>query len=327
MRKNIHTYANIIKVLDTLVLNPKMTVAARAIGVSTMTLYRWLRLSREGAPEFQQIEWCGEVGSFHQFYEYALRAQINEIEQTAKHNALGFDEVVTHDGAIQYQIDPTLVGLDDETMKMLGYTDRYLRIDGAVQPLTVKRKPSDALVIKMLASHKPEIYGERSTVDVNMRVGGVLRLQRPDEMVKTIEHQQAPASLEGADTAEDQSARTSTMLALGRPARSSEEFDRWNANKEFTAAPVTFVKADGSRTVTKADLPLPGDKPLTPLQADPLRRAQQPPAHPHPGGAASVSTSTQPSVLAPVSKRFIRRDGQAEGIGRGAVHPGGYKVA
>src|SRR5664280_1624717 len=69
MRKNVQTHTNMIEVLDSLVLNPKMTVAARAIGVSTMTLYRWLRLSREGSPEFQQIEWCGEVGSFHQFFE------------------------------------------------------------------------------------------------------------------------------------------------------------------------------------------------------------------------------------------------------------------
>jgi hypothetical protein len=326
MRKNVHTHANIIKVLDTLVLNPKMTVAARAIKVSTMTIYRWLRLSREGAPEFQQIEWCGEVGSFHQFYEYALRAQINEIEQTAKKNALGFDEVVTHDGAIQYKIDPKLVGMSDEMLADFGYPDRYLRIDGKVQPLTVKRKPSDALVIKMLSAHKPELYGERSRVDVNMRVGGVLRLQRPDEMVKTIDHQPTAASLEGEGGEEDQSAKTSTMLALGRPARSSEEFDQWNANKEFAAAPVAFVKADSTRTVTKAELPLTGDKPLTPLQADPLRRTQQPAQHPHPTVAAA-STSTQPSVLAPVSKPFIRRDDQAEGIGAGRVHPGGYKVA
>jgi hypothetical protein len=326
MRKNVHTHENMIKVLDTLVLNPKMTVAARAIGVSTMTLYRWLRLSREGAPEFQQIEWCGEVGSFHQFYEYALRAQINEIEQTAKHNALGFDEVVTHDGAIQYQIDPLLVGMDDETLAMLGYKDRYLRIDGAVQPLTVKRKPSDALVIKMLASHKPEIYGEHSTVDVNMRVGGVLRLQRPDEMVKTIEHQQAETfALDDAGAAEDQSAKTSTMLALGRPARSSAEFDRWNANKEFEAAPVAFVKADGTRTVTKAELPLPGDKPLTPLQADPLRRAQQQPAHPRP--AAMPASAPAAAALAPAAKPYTPRDTQAEGIGHGAPAPGGMKVA
>lgn len=217
---------NLLIVLNSMVDNPKLSVAARKIGVSTMTIYRWLKMSRDGAPEFQDIEWCGERGSFHQFYEYAQHAQINEIEQTAKHNALGFDEVVTHDGAVQYQIDPKLVGMSDEMLEDFGYPDRYLRNErGEVIPLTVKRKPSDALVIKMLSAHKPELYGERSRVDVNMRVGGVLRLQRPDEVVaKTLEQQRDGSfALDDAGAGDDkQSPPTSTMLALGRPAQTSE---------------------------------------------------------------------------------------------------------
>ena len=175
----------------------------------------------------------------------------------------------------------------------------------------------------MLSAHKPELYGERSRVDVNMRVGGVLRLQRPEEMAKTIEHQQDGSFALDDGTDEQADPPTSTMLALGRPAQTSEEFDRWNANKEFAAAPVTFVKADGSRTVTKAELPLPGDKPLKPLQADPLRRAQQPPAHPRP---AAMPASAPAAQLAPVSRPYTTRDNQAEGIGHGAPAPGGMKV-
>jgi hypothetical protein len=316
---------NLILVLNSMVENPKLTVAARKIGVSPMTIYRWLKISREGK-DFQHLTWCGEVGSFHQFYEYAQHAQINDIEQTAKRNATGFDEVITHDGAIQYQIDETLVGMDDETIDMLGLPDRYLRIDGRVQPLTVKRKASDALVLRMLSAHKPETYGERSTLNVNMKVGGVLRLQRPDEMpVKTLEQQSDGSfALDDASVNDDPATKTSTMLALGRPAQTSEEFDRWNANKEFEAAPVAFVKADGTRTVTKAELPLPGDKPLTPLQADLLRRAQQPPAHPRPNAMPASATAAQ---LAPVARPYTMRDNQAEGIGAGAPAPGGIKVA
>jgi hypothetical protein len=317
---------NLILVLNSMVENPKLTVAAKKIGVTTMSIYRWLKLSREGK-DFQKINWCGEVGSFHQFYEYAQHAQINDIEQTAKKNATGFDEVVTHDGAIQYKIDPTLVGMSDDDLEFLEIKDRYLRINGQVQPLTVKRKASDALVLRMLSAHKPEIYGERSTLNVNMKVGGVLRLQRPEEMpVKTLEQQSDGSfALDDASAADDPDTKTSTMLALGRPAQTSEEFDRWNANKEFEAAPVTFVKADGSRTVTKAELPLPGDKPLTPLQADPLRRAQQPPAHPHP--TAMPASAPAAAALAPAAKPYTTRDNQAEGIGPGAPAPGGMKVA
>jgi hypothetical protein len=294
-----------------------------------MTIYRWLKLSREGK-DFQKINWCGEVGSFHQFYEYAQHAQINDIEQTAKHNATGFDEIITHDGAIQYQIDETLVGMDDETIDMLGLPDRYLRIDGKVQPLTVKRKASDALVLRMLSAHKPEIYGERSTLNVNMKVGGVLRLQRPDEMpVKTLEQQSDGSfALDDASVNDDPATKTSTMLALGRPAQTSEEFDRWNANKEFEAAPVTFVKADGTRTVTKAELPIDRrDKPLTPLQADLLRRPQQPRAHPRPTAMPASASAPAAAALAPAAKPYTARDNQAGGIGPGAPAPGGMKVA
>jgi hypothetical protein len=241
MRK---TSENFCIVLDSLVHDPNVTHAAKAIGCQTMTLYRWLKLSRDGAPEFQNLEWQSETGSFHQFFEYAVRAQINLIEQTAKTNALGFDEVVTFQGNVQYQIDPKLVGESDDpdTLELLwGVRDKFLRINGEVQPLTVRRKPSDALVIKMLSSHKPETYGEKSTVNVNMKVGGVLRLQRPGEMpVKTLE-QQNDGSFGLDDTGAVDEVDTTTMLALGRPADSSEEFQAWSDAGEFTAAPVTIA--------------------------------------------------------------------------------------
>ena len=323
-----HTEENLVLVLDSMVDNPKLTVAARKIGVSPMSIYRWLRLSREGAENFpKKINWCGEVGSFHQFWEYAQHAQINDIEQTAKANATGFDEVVTHDGAIQYQIDSTLVGESDdpEVLEMLfNVRDKFLRIDGKVQPLTVKRKASDALVLRMLSSHKPEIYGERSTLNVNMKVGGVLRLQRPEEMpVKTLEQQSDGSfALDDVSAADDPDTKTSNMLALGRPALTSEEFDKWNADKEFAAEPVTFVKADGTRTTS--------GRPDTPLTRDLERRAAIPPAHPRPGGV--VARDAAPAAPLPPTPGGVAlhggdHDARAEGIGHGRPAAGGFKTA
>jgi len=241
MRKTPEVFCT---VLNSLVHDPNVSHACRKVGIQTMTLYRWLKLSRDGAPEFQNIEWSSEVGSFHQFFEYAVRAQINEIEQTAKSHALGFDEVVTFQGSVQYKIDPKLVGESDDPdiLEMLfGVRDKFLRIDGEVQPLTVRRKPSDALVIKMLSSHKPEIYGDKSTVNVNMKVGGVLRLQRPGEMpVKTLE-QQNDGSFGLDDASAVDEVDTTTMLALGRQAETSEEFQAWSDAGEFAAAPVKIA--------------------------------------------------------------------------------------
>jgi hypothetical protein len=261
MRK---TPENFCIVLDSLVHDPNVTLACKKVGIQTMTLYRWLKLSRDGAAEFQNLEWSGEVGSFHQFFEYAVRAQINEIEQTAKSHALGFDEVVTFQGSVQYKIDPKLVGESDDpdTLEMLwGVRDKFLRIDGEVQPLTVRRKPSDALVIKMLSSHKPEIYGDKSTVNVNMKVGGVLRLQRPGEMpVKTLE-QQNDGSFGLDDTGAVDEVDTTTMLALGRAATSSEEFEEWTAAGEFAAAPVKIAPPVAAH-----------DDPTNPITKDTLAR-------------------------------------------------------
>lgn len=55
--------------------------------------------------------------------------------------------------------------------------DRYERNpDGSFVPLTVRRKPSDQLVLKMLASHFPHTCGDK--VDVNHRHSGIIAVAR-----------------------------------------------------------------------------------------------------------------------------------------------------
>lgn len=58
--------------------------------------------------------------------------------------------------------DPKLVGVSDEELARRGLPDRYEpNPDGSLIPLTVRRKPSDQLVLKMLASHFPRTYGDK----------------------------------------------------------------------------------------------------------------------------------------------------------------------
>jgi hypothetical protein len=74
----------------------------------------------------------------------------------------GFDEVQVFQGKICWKEDPKLAGLSDDDLARLGRTDRYERNpDGSLVPLTVRRKPSDQLVLKMLSAHFPKTYGER----------------------------------------------------------------------------------------------------------------------------------------------------------------------
>jgi hypothetical protein len=68
----------------------------------------------------------------------------------------GFDETQVFQGKVCWREDPKLAGLSDAELARLGKTDRYERNpDGSLVPLTVRRKPSDQLVLKMLSAHFP----------------------------------------------------------------------------------------------------------------------------------------------------------------------------
>src|SRR5437764_8895387 len=88
---------------------------------------------------------------------------IHFVSMKRRHHALhGFDEVQTFQGKTCWKEDPRLAGLSDAELVRLGKTDRYERNpDGSLIPLTVRRKPSDQLVLKMLSAHFPRTYGEK----------------------------------------------------------------------------------------------------------------------------------------------------------------------
>jgi hypothetical protein len=89
----------------------------------------------------------------------------------------GFDEPQVFQGKMCWKEDPKLAGLSDDELAQLGRSDRYERnADGSLIPLTVRRKPSDQLVLKMLAAHFPRTYGER--VEVNHGIIPVMRIGR-----------------------------------------------------------------------------------------------------------------------------------------------------
>jgi len=206
------------EILDLMALGKSQTEIARRVACSPVTIYRFIQRSKAGDPEFV-VTWSDVEAQFAVHARSAERMSCALIESQARAFALeGFSEPVVFAGELKYAIDPKLVGVPDEMLDILfGVTDRYLRIDGEVQPLTVRRKPSDALVLKMLSAHFPKTYADKSSVDVN--VGGVLRLQRPDERyapMKTIEHQ--PDGEFTLDDGDDAIQSSHGQLAVGRPA-------------------------------------------------------------------------------------------------------------
>jgi hypothetical protein len=151
-------------VLDELRVTPIYTAACARCGISTKSLWRYVRASqREDDPESFRLPWCDAEDWFHNHLRQAMRMSALMIEATARHHALnGFDEVQVFQGKVCWKEDPKLAGLSDDDLARLGHPDRYERNpDGSLIPLAVRRKPSDQLVLKMLSSYFPKTYGER----------------------------------------------------------------------------------------------------------------------------------------------------------------------
>jgi hypothetical protein len=164
--------------LDELCVTPVYTAACARCGISTKTLWRFLRASqREDDPESYRLIWSDLDDWFHNHLRQAMRMSALLIEATARHHALhGFDEVQVFQGKLCWKEDPKLAAFSDDDLETFGYPDRYERNpDGSLIPLTVRRKPSDQLVLKMLSAHFPRTYGDKTDHQhsgiINMVIG------------------------------------------------------------------------------------------------------------------------------------------------------------
>lgn len=144
-------------------------------------------------------------------------------------------------------LKPEFVGRDDEDLAF-EYGPDFKTICYEMQPTKALRKPSDALVIKLLESWNPKRYGSHQTIDVNY--GGVLRLEKdakPEAITTTAvevfeDEPPTPAEQRGGH------------LALAAPAKSSAEFEARAAAGEFDQAPVTFRDASGAPAALRPDI-------------------------------------------------------------------------
>ncbi len=156
------------------------TVARRA-GISYTTLKYWLQKSSEGksGDGFDVIlgdndeNETGDTIRFHLAWDDALSAGVALVERATIQRAMGYEEVLTYRGQVVYKYDEEKLS----EARMLGtpefipqnyLLDKY----GAPVPETVWKMDPD-LAMFILKTHKPEKYGNKATVDVNVR-GGVL---------------------------------------------------------------------------------------------------------------------------------------------------------
>lgn len=212
-------------VLNRLVLKPRMKEAARNAGIHPTTLFGWIKQSVAGDPKMI-LTWLGHEAPFHLHVNAARKLNIVALDHAARDLAVnGHSEPRFHDGKPVWKPDPKIAAdaltmSDSEWTATYGgrpRTDTFMRDERAalIQDMVV-HPPNPAILVKLLTSLAPEIYGEKSTIE-HHHTGAVwieggasqqAALPAPDNFNQDF----------GLTTARDEAKRPTNTLAMPRPA-------------------------------------------------------------------------------------------------------------
>jgi hypothetical protein len=220
-------------VLNRLVLKPRMKQAARDAGIHPTTLFGWIKQSVAGDPKMV-LMWLGHEAPFHQHVNAARKLNIVALDHAARDLAInGHSEPRYHDGKPVYKRDPKIEA-DALSMDELEWeatygdrprSDTFRRdANGALVQEVIVHPPNPAILVKLLTSLAPEIYGEKSTVEHHHTgtvwiEGGASRqaaLSAPDNFNQDF----------GLTTPRDEVKRPTNTLAVPRPCANPDEFDK-----------------------------------------------------------------------------------------------------
>lgn len=163
----------LIKFLDILKQVGVLTEAARQAGFSVTSAKYYMAKSANGDAGFM-LKWGDVEGPFHELVQIALDTAIENIEACAFRRATGYLEPQVHQGRVQYEIDHDAIALGAEP----GSWDAIKKDkSGKPIPVTVEKQSED-LQMFILKARRPEIYGNKSQVDV-MHRGGVMVITAP----------------------------------------------------------------------------------------------------------------------------------------------------
>lgn len=161
---------------------PVTADCARRLGKSPTTLNYWLQKSRDGAPgdgfdvDLGPNDENGTPDNtirFHEAWDIAMTAGVENVEAITMRRATGYDETLTYQGRVQYKYDPAKLAESRELGLPEYVPENYLLDEwGAPVPETVYKMDPD-LAMFILKARKPQVYGNRASLDVNVK-GGVL---------------------------------------------------------------------------------------------------------------------------------------------------------
>lgn len=159
------------KFLDILADKGVLAWAASGAGFCTTSAKYYIQKSLDGDPAFV-ITWRNVEGPFHELVQAALDESVDDIEGHAIKRAKGYEEVLTHQGRVIYQYDPDLLAIG------LTGPDAYLR-DSKNRPIPeTVTKQSEDLQMFILKARRPDIYGNKSQVELTHK-GGVMVVTAP----------------------------------------------------------------------------------------------------------------------------------------------------
>lgn len=220
-------------VLNRLVLKPRMKAAARNSGINPTTLFAKIKDS-VAEPDKHMLEWLGHRAPFYQHVNAARKLNVVALDHAARDLAInGHSEPRFHDGKPVWKRDPKIEA-DAITLDELDWiakyntrprTDTFARNEaGELIQEVVVHPPNPQVLVKLLTSLAPEIYGERSTVEHHHSGGVWIDGQNPT----TIPQLAAPSFNEdfGLTQRTAEVRRPTNTLALPRPCVDSNEFDR-----------------------------------------------------------------------------------------------------
>lgn len=192
----------LVKFLNILASVGVLTEAARQAGFSVTSAKYYMAKSENNDPGFV-LTWGDVEGPFHELVKIAIEMAVERVEANVFRRANGYLEPQVHQGRVQYEIDYDAIALGAEP----GSWEAILKDDkGKPIPVTVERQSED-LQQFILKSRRPDIYGNKSQVDMVMR-GGVMVVSAPartsDELARRAKKLNQPVDVEFIEVEDDE---------------------------------------------------------------------------------------------------------------------------
>jgi hypothetical protein len=311
------------EILDLVCASLPYGVISRRLRLSPSIIFKWINECHRAKKDDTQnkieigisrsiyvFEWGGVVDWFTNHIRTAMRASVLEIEATARNNCLGTFEPVYFQGRKSWQEDEKLVGVDDETLAILGLPDRYKRDrDGNRIQNVVMRPGSPQLVSFMLKSQGGKAYADKRSVEHtgNLSVGVSVLNDRPPSRI-------APPATPPAQVAQSVAAEI------------IEDADYTEVEQETEAAPAPMVADEPTADEAPAHDPFAASRAERAVRLNAEAAAAV--THPRPGTPAPARPPqpSRPPTTVHATSKYQSDDEKMERLGAGVVAPGGVKV-